>query len=445
MSLLLGCIADDFTGATDLASMLVRHGMATVQLIGVPGAGDRPGRRPGGRGRAQVAHDRRRGRDPPVARRARVAARAGAPGRSCSSTARPSIRPTAATSGRSARRCSRRSAPTSRSPARPCPRTAAASIRATCSSATSCSSDTHMRHHPLTPMTDSNLVAVLQRQSRAPVGLRALCRGRPGRRRRSGRGSRELRRQGIRQAIADAVSERHLIDLGTRRGRPRADHRRLRHRDGAAGELPPRRAGSTSRGRRTRCRASRATPRSSSGSCSAATLGQVERHRAAGRPALVLDPIGARRRRRRGRARARLRRAPPRRGAGPDQLLGAARGGRARAGAARPRARRRRWSRTAMAAIAKGLVARGVRRLVVAGGETAGAVVDALGVEALKIGPPIDPGVPWTLASASPRCCWRSSPATSARPTSSSRRSSARHERRARPACARRSPPSARS
>src|ERR671918_1565035 len=38
MSLLLGCIADDFTGATDLASMLVRHGMATVQLIGVPEA-----------------------------------------------------------------------------------------------------------------------------------------------------------------------------------------------------------------------------------------------------------------------------------------------------------------------------------------------------------------------------------------------------------------------
>ncbi len=43
MSLLLGCIADDFTGATDLASMLVRQGMATVQLIGVPGAGVDPG------------------------------------------------------------------------------------------------------------------------------------------------------------------------------------------------------------------------------------------------------------------------------------------------------------------------------------------------------------------------------------------------------------------
>jgi uncharacterized protein YgbK (DUF1537 family) len=35
---LLGCIADDFTGATDLAAMLVGHGMRTVQLIGVPDA-----------------------------------------------------------------------------------------------------------------------------------------------------------------------------------------------------------------------------------------------------------------------------------------------------------------------------------------------------------------------------------------------------------------------
>ena len=35
---LLGCIADDFTGATDLANMLVRGGMRTVQSIGIPGA-----------------------------------------------------------------------------------------------------------------------------------------------------------------------------------------------------------------------------------------------------------------------------------------------------------------------------------------------------------------------------------------------------------------------
>ncbi|MFO0994520.1 MAG: four-carbon acid sugar kinase family protein, partial [Hyphomicrobiales bacterium] len=40
MSLLLGCIADDFTGATDLASMLTRAGMRTVQVIDVPKPGD---------------------------------------------------------------------------------------------------------------------------------------------------------------------------------------------------------------------------------------------------------------------------------------------------------------------------------------------------------------------------------------------------------------------
>jgi len=38
--MLLGAIADDFTGATDLCSMLVRGGMRTVQLIGVPRPGD---------------------------------------------------------------------------------------------------------------------------------------------------------------------------------------------------------------------------------------------------------------------------------------------------------------------------------------------------------------------------------------------------------------------
>ena len=40
--MLLGAIADDFTGATDLASMLVRNGMRSVQLIGVPHQSDAP-------------------------------------------------------------------------------------------------------------------------------------------------------------------------------------------------------------------------------------------------------------------------------------------------------------------------------------------------------------------------------------------------------------------
>jgi uncharacterized protein YgbK (DUF1537 family) len=52
----------------------------------------------------------------------------------------------------------------------------------------------------------------------------------------------------------------------------------------------------------------------------------------------------------------------------------------------------------AFRAIAGTLAANGVRAFVVAGGETAGAVVEALGVRALAIGPEIDPGVPWTRA-----------------------------------------------
>jgi uncharacterized protein YgbK (DUF1537 family) len=53
--------------------------------------------------------------------------------------------------------------------------------------------------------------------------------------------------------------------------------------------------------------------------------------------------------------------------------------------------------------IAQGLAQAGVRRFVVAGGETSGAVVEALGVRALAIGPEIDPGVPWTVAAGEPR------------------------------------------
>ena len=49
-----------------------------------------------------------------------------------------------------------------------------------------------------------------------------------------------------------------------------------------------------------------------------------------------------------------------------------------------------------LAAVASGLVALGIKRLVVAGGETSGACVQALGVTQLRIGPQISPGVPWT-------------------------------------------------
>lgn len=48
--------------------------------------------------------------------------------------------------------------------------------------------------------------------------------------------------------------------------------------------------------------------------------------------------------------------------------------------------------------LASHLVERGVRRLLVAGGETSGAVTTALGIRAVLVGEEADPGVPWTYA-----------------------------------------------
>ena len=55
-----------------------------------------------------------------------------------------------------------------------------------------------------------------------------------------------------------------------------------------------------------------------------------------------------------------------------------------------------------LAAITQGLVALGVRQLIVAGGETSGACVQALGITQMQIGPQIAPGVPWTYCELSP-------------------------------------------
>lgn len=56
-----------------------------------------------------------------------------------------------------------------------------------------------------------------------------------------------------------------------------------------------------------------------------------------------------------------------------------------------------------LADVGRLLLANGFTRFLVAGGETSGAVVGALGVAALQIGPEIDPGVPWTLGIGAPR------------------------------------------
>jgi len=398
MAVLLGCIADDFTGATDLASMLVRHDMATVQLIGVPEDGVDPGDV-----QAVVVALKSRTIPADEAVDQSLAALAWLRARGarqilfkyCStfdSTDRGNIGPVS-----EALLEALNADLTIACPA--LPENGRSIYQGHLFVGDRLLSDTHMRHHPLTPMTDSNLVSVLQRQSRARVGLvpyPVVDRGPEAIRARFA----ELRAAGVRQAIADAVSDRHLLALGA----AAADLALITGGSGIAMGLPEnfRRQGLLTVG----APADRLphTPGHAAilaGSCSAATLDQIAQHRAAGRPAFVLDPIGL--------AdggddveRA-LAFAEEHLAAGPVLISSSAppeevakvqeRLGRERAGAA---------IEEAMAAIAKGLVARGVRRLAVAGGETAGAVVAALGVKGLRIGPAIDPGVPWTTSLGEP-------------------------------------------
>jgi uncharacterized protein YgbK (DUF1537 family) len=135
------------------------------------------------------------------------------------------------------------------------------------------------------------------------------------------------------------------------------------------------------------------------GSCSAATNGQVAAFIESGRPALALDPL----RLASGEDVVQdvLAWAEPRMQDGPvliystaqPDAVKAAQGalGVERAGA---------MIEAAIARIAVGLVERGVRQLIVAGGETSGAVVQALGLEQIAIGEQIDPGVPWCAGHA---------------------------------------------
>jgi uncharacterized protein YgbK (DUF1537 family) len=132
-----------------------------------------------------------------------------------------------------------------------------------------------------------------------------------------------------------------------------------------------------------------------SGSCSVATNAQVAHFIASGRPAFAVDPL----RLAAGEdvvAQA-LAWAQPLLAGGPPLVYATAAPDRVKAaqgalGVERAGA----LVEEALAAIASGLVALGVRQMLVAGGETSGAVVKALGVEGLRIGPQIDPGVPWT-------------------------------------------------
>jgi uncharacterized protein YgbK (DUF1537 family) len=379
----LGCIADDFTGATDLANNLVRAGMRVVQTIGVPDA-------PVADVDAVVVA--LKSRTAPVAEAVAQSLAAArwlrAQGATqlyfkvCStfdSTAEGNIGPVA--EALLAETGSRFGIVT---PA--FPENGRTVFKGHLFVGDLLLSDSPMRHHPLTPMTDANLVRVLQAQVKgAKVGLvdhRALAGGEPGLRERFA----ALQAEGVSLAIADAVTDDDLRLLaaaakeqpvvvagsGLAIGIPALHGLRP---SAAAAQLP----------------APRGTRAVIAGSCSAATNAQVAAFAGA---KFAIDPL---------RLAAgddlvtqALAWARPKLGATPLLVYATAEPAAVRAvqqqlGAARAGA----LVADALAAVAQGFVEAGVGQLVVAGGETSGAVVQRLGVTRLRIGPQIDPGVPW--------------------------------------------------
>jgi len=390
--LLLGCIADDLTGATDLALMLTRAGMRTVQVMEVPG----PGSKLDGFDAVVVAL---KSRTCPVAEAVDL-----------------SLKSAEALLALGARQIFFKYCSTfdSTDHGNIGPVAQALLERLGADVAIACPAfptnkrtvymgnlfvgevplaESPMKDHPLTPMRDSNLVRVLQRQTRLKVGLvpfAVVDQGADA----IAKAFAAAKDKGERFVIVDAITDKHLVDMGA----AAAGMRLVTGGSGIALGLPANfiRAGlMKAADAPSSLRAPKGRAAIISGSCSEATRGQVQRAIEAGMPAFHVDPFAIDRGNDSSGDIARWAIAQPDNGpvlvyssADPENVRAVqSKLGREIAGALVERE---------LAAVAKRLVDAGFSRLIVAGGETSGAVVNGLGVDALEIGPEIDPGVPWT-------------------------------------------------
>ncbi|GFZ66105.1 HPr kinase [Pseudomonas amygdali pv. eriobotryae] len=390
---LLGCIADDFTGATDLANMLVRGGMRTVQSIGIPSAEMAAGLD------ADAIVIALKSRTTPSADAVAesLAALEWLRERGCEQIFFKYCSTFDSTAAGNIGQVSEAlleqldSDFTLACPA--FPENGRTIFRGHLFVQDQLLSESGMQNHPLTPMTDANLVRVLQAQTRHKVGLLrydSISQGVEGVRNRIA----ELRAEGVSMAIADALSDADLYTLGE----ACADLPLLTGGSGLALGLPGnfRKAGKLRDIDAAKQVAISGGEVVLAGSASVATNGQVAAWLEDNRPALRINPLD-------------LAAGKPvveqalafARDAGqtvliyatstPDEVKAVQKElGVERSGA---------MVEAALGEIAKGLLNAGVRRFVVAGGETSGAVVQALGVQLLQIGAQIDPGVPATVSS----------------------------------------------
>ena len=393
MPLLLGCIADDFTGATDLANTLVKGGMSAVQVIGVPD-GPLP--------EADAVIIALKIRTSPVAdavgqslAACDALTKAGAKQlfwKYCStfdSTDEGNIGPVGDALLKRLGAGFAIACPAF-------PTNGRTIYLGHLFVGGALLSESGMENHPLTPMTDPNLVRVLSRQTEGGVGLvgfNAVDQGAVAIRREMTK----LMDRGTRWAIVDAVTDAHLMAIGEAVERQAL----VTGGSGVAMGLPEnfRRAGLLP----DRSDADALPPMQGAaavvaGSCSLAMLGQIglapEHVPVVELDALATPDAAAMAAQALSWADGKLEAGRPvviAASATPDKVAALqAKLGRDAAGA---------LVEDAVATIAAGLVDRGVGRLVVAGGETSGAVVTRLGVTSLRIGPEIDPGVPWTYAN----------------------------------------------
>ncbi|HZR87579.1 MAG TPA: 3-oxo-tetronate kinase [Bradyrhizobium sp.] len=389
MTLKLGCIADDYTGASDLANTLTRAGLRTVQTIGVP-ADDLALPEVD----AVVVSLKSRSIEAAQAVSRSRAAETWLRGRSAShilfkicstfdSTDKGNIGPVM-----DALREDCGEAIVLVTPA--FPETGRTVYQGNLFVGTVPLNESPLKDHPLNPMHDANLVRVLARQSRTGIGLVGLSTVTKGAAAVRARLA-ELAAQGFGAAIIDAVFD---IDLETI-GRVALDHRLS---VGASGiGLGLARALVAADGKPASSSAAAMAPVGGlaailAGSCSQATLGQIA---AAEKimPVLHLDSEQIIQGKDEGLralawARERLQSGPLliASSAAPERVAALqARHGRDTAGHA---------IEETMADIAEALVAAGVRRLIVAGGETSGAVVDRLQIPGFLVGEEISAGVP---------------------------------------------------
>ena len=390
MKLALGCIADDYTGASDLANTLTRAGLRTVQTIGVPAEElklpdvD-----------AVVVSLKSRSIEAGLAVSRSRAADKWLRGRGadhvlfkiCStfdSTDAGNIGPVM-----DALRADSGETIVLVTPA--FPETGRTVYQGNLFVGSVPLNESPLKDHPLNPMHDSNLVRVLTRQSKTKIGLVGLAT--------VIRGPEAVRAylsdqsaKGIGAAIIDAVFDLDLETIGNV-----ALDQRLSVGASGMGLGLARALVSAGRGRKDAAGNAAEAPLGGpaaclAGSCSQATLQQIANAESV-MAVLHLDPdriVTGQDEVARALAWAAQRIAEGpiliASSSTPDQVAALqSRHGRDAAGHA---------IEQAMADIAEGLVQSGVRRLVIAGGETSGAVVDRLGIPGFLVGAEIAAGVP---------------------------------------------------